>query len=533
MPAFDGSDWAFPYTSQRMPALAENMACTEQPLATQAALAALAAGGNAVDAAIAAGITLTVVAPCMNGIGGDVFAMVWDGARLHGLNASGRAPQAWTPEYFAKYSAMPARGWDSVTVPGAVSGWVALSRKFGKLPFGDLFEAAIRYARDGYLVTPIASRQWQTQIEDIKATPGFVEAFAPGGRAPAPGQRFICPGQAATLEELARTHGESFYHGALAGRIAAYAQATGGALTQADLAAHQVDWVEPISMPYQDISLHEIGPNGQGIGALMALGMLEAIDAHRLPLDSVDYFHAQIEAMRLALADLQRYVADSRHMREVTAPQLLDQAYLAARARDIDAGAARYPGPGLPLKGGTTYLTTADASGMMVSFIQSNFKGFGSGLVVPDTGIALHNRGWGFNLIPGHPNQVGPGKRPFHTIIPGFLMRGGQPLMSFGVMGGSLQAQGHVQVTTRIAHGQNPQAAVDAPRWRILEDNVTVLVEWNFPEAAIAGLRSKGHQVTVAPRFSDEFGGAQAIARLADGYLGASDHRKDGHAGGW
>src|SRR5690606_9122480 len=265
----------------------------------------------------------------------------------------------------------------------------------------------IRYARDGYLVTPIASRQWQTQIEDIKATPGFVEAFAPGGRAPAPGQRFICPGQAATLEELARTHGESFYHGALAERIAAYAQATGGALTQADLAAHQVDWVEPISMPYQDISLHEIGPNGLGIGALMALGTLEAADAHRLLLDAVYFFPAQIEAMKLALADLQRYVADSRHMREVTAPQLLVQAYLAARARDIDAGAARYPGPGLPLKGGTTYLTTADASGMMVSFIQSNFKGFGSGLVVPDTGIALHNRGWGFNLIPGHPNQVG------------------------------------------------------------------------------------------------------------------------------
>ena len=533
MPAFNGSNWDFPYTSQRMPALAENMACTEQPLATQAALRALAAGGNAVDAAIAAGITLTVVAPCMNGIGGDVFAIIWDGERLHGLNASGRAPAAWTPEYFAKYDAMPARGWDSVTVPGAVSGWVALSRKFGKLPFADLFESAIRYARDGYLVTPIASRQWEGQIEAIKHTPGFVEAFAPGGHAPKPGQRFICPGQAATLEDIARTEGESFYRGALAERIAAYAKATGGAITQADLAAHEVNWVDPISMAYQDISLHEIGPNGQGIGALMALGILDAMGAHLLPLDSTAYFHAQIEAMKLALADLQRYVADSRYMNEVGAQDLLNPDYLASRARDINTSTAQYPGPGLPLKGGTTYLTTADASGMMVSFIQSNFKGFGSGLVVPDTGIALHNRGWGFNLIPGHPNQVGPGKRPFHTIIPGMLMRDGKPLMSFGVMGGSLQAQGHMQVTARIAHGQNPQAVVDAPRWRILEDNVTVLVEWNFPEDAVKGLRDKGHKIVVAPRFSDEFGGAQAIARLAEGYLGASDHRKDGHAGGW
>ncbi|OZI18218.1 MULTISPECIES: gamma-glutamyltransferase family protein [Bordetella] len=533
MASFNGSQWDFPYTSQRMPVLAENVACTEQPLATQAALQAMAAGGNAVDAAIAAGIALTVVAPCMNGIGGDVFAIVWDGKQLHGLNASGRSPQAWTPEYFSKYDAMPARGWDSVTVPGAVSGWVALSRRFGKLPFADLFQAAIRYARDGYIVTPIVSRQWETQIADIKHTPGFVEAFAPGGHAPAPGQRFICKGQAATLEEIARTAGESFYRGALADRIAAYARATGGALTRDDLEAHEADWVEPISQQYQDIALHEIGPNGQGIGALMALGMLDAFGAPRLPVDSTEYFHAQIEAMKLALADMHRYVADSRYMHEVNAQALLDPGYLAARATEIDPAQARYPGPGLPLKGGTTYLTTADAGGMMVSFIQSNFKGFGSGLVVPDTGIALHNRGWGFNLLPGHPNQVGPRKRPFHTIIPGFLMRGGKPLMSFGVMGGSLQAQGHMQVASRIAHGQNPQAVVDAPRWRILEDNVTVLVEWNFPADVVAALRAKGHKIEVAPRFSDEFGGAQAIAKLHDGYVGASDHRKDGHAGGW
>lgn len=533
MPSFNGSDWTFPYTSLRMPVLAENVASTEQPLATQTALQVLAKGGNAVDAAVAAGITMTVVAPCMNGIGGDVFAMVWDGSKLHGLNASGRSPQAWTPEHFSKYTKMPARGWDSVTVPGTVSGWVALSKRFGKLPFGDLFDMAIRYARDGFIVTPIVSRQWEDQITDIKGAPGFAEAFAPGGQAPAPGQRFICPGQAATLEDIARTTGESFYRGALADRITAYASATGGTITKSDLAEHQVDWVEPISMSYQDISLHEIGPNGQGIGALMALGILDAVNAHSLPLDSTEYFHTQIEAMKLAFADIQQYVADSRYMNDVRGDDLLDKAYLACRARSLDPDKALYPGPGIPLKGGTTYLTTADAQGMMVSFIQSNFKGFGSGLVVPNSGIALHNRGWGFNLIAGHPNQVGPRKRPFHTIIPGFLMRNGEPLMSFGVMGGSLQAQGHMQVCARIAHGQNPQAVLDAPRWRILEDNVTVLVEWNFPSAAIEGLRRLGHKIVVAPRHSDEFGGAQAIAKLVDGYVGASDHRKDGHAGGW
>jgi gamma-glutamyltranspeptidase/glutathione hydrolase len=525
-------DWTFPYTSQRMPALAENMASTEQPLATQAALRMLSAGGNAVDAAIAAAATLTVVAPCMNGIGGDMFAIIWDGERLHGLNASGRSPAAWSREHFSRYEKMPKRGWDSVSVPGTVSGWAALSKRFGKLPFADLFEPAIKYARDGYLVTPIVSRQWQTQIADIKDVPGFAEAFAPGGRAPLPGERFICPGQADTLATIARTHGEDFYRGGIAARIVKYAQETGGAITAADLDEHRADWVEPIAASYGDLELHEIGPNGQGIGALMALGMLDAVGAASHELDSTTFFHYQLEAMKLAFADINEYVADSGHMNKVTAQHLLDRDYLRRRAQDIDPGKARFPGPGTPHDGGTTYLTTADAQGMMVSFIQSNFKGFGSGLVVPGSGIALHNRAWGFNLIPGHPNEVGPRKRPFHTIIPGFLMRGGKPLMSFGVMGGSLQAQGHLQVTARLAKHQNPQAIIDAPRWRILEDNVTVTVEWNFPQDVVQALRALGHKVDVEPRFSDNFGGAQAILKLDEGYLGASDHRKDGHAGG-
>jgi gamma-glutamyltranspeptidase/glutathione hydrolase len=420
-----------------------------------------------------------------------------------------------------------------VTVPGAVSGWRALSERFGKLPFDRLFEAAIRYARDGWIVSPIVSRQWEGQIADIKEMPGFAEAFARDGRAPQPGERFAFPAQAATLEAIAASGGEAFYRGALARAIADHARATGGLIDEEDLAEHRADWVETISTAYRGVELHEIGPNGQGIAALIALGILDSLDQPPPALDSTAFFHQQIEAMKLAFADVQQYVADPAHM-DVTAEQLLARDYLRQRARLLDPAKALFPGPGKPHSGGTTYLTTADQGGMMVSLIQSNFKGFGSGVVVPDTGIALHNRGWGFNLIPGHANEVGPRKRPFHTIIPGFLMEGGRPLMSFGVMGGSLQAQGHVQVTSRIAaYRQNPQAVVDAPRWRILEDNVRVMVEWNFPPEAVEGLRRLGHEVLVAPRFSDEFGGSQAIMRMAEGYLGASDHRKDGQAVGF
>ncbi len=524
------SFWDFPYASHRMPVLGENVVCTAQPLASTAALCVFAKGGNAVDAALAAAVALTVVEPAMNGIGGDLFAIIWDGKGLHGLNASGRSPAKWTREYFARYSAMPPRGWDSVTVPGVVSGWSELSKRFGTLPFEDLFESAIRYARDGYVVSPIASRQWQGQIADIKHIPGFAEAFAPGGGAPLPGQRFICPGQAATLETIARTGTQEFYHGALASRIAKHARETGGLITEEDLDGHQSDWDTPIATNYRGLSLHEIGPNGQGIGALIALGLLERCGHTPPPVDSTEFYHQQIEAMKLAFADIHRYVGDASAMVDISAEQLLDPKYLQERAKMINPGMASHPGPGNPHTGGTTYLTTADKSGLMVSLIQSNFGGFGSGIVIPDTGIAMHNRGKGFNLIPGHPNEVGPGKRPFHTIIPGFLTRGGKPLLSFGVMGGSMQAQGHVQVTSRIAEGQNPQVAIDAPRWRVMDDNFTVSVEWNFPVEAITGLKKLGHPITVAQKFSDDFGGSQAIMQMEDGYLGASDPRKDGQA---
>jgi gamma-glutamyltranspeptidase/glutathione hydrolase len=523
--------WSYPYPSQRMPLVAENVVATSQPLAAGAGLHMLAKGGNAVDAALATAITLTVVEPCMNGIGGDAFALVWDGKALHGLNASGRAPAAWTREHFSKYETMPMRGWDSVTVPGAVSAWRALSERFGSLPFEDLFEPALRYARDGFFVSHTVHRQWQSQIDLLIEQPGFRAAFAPDGRAPLPGEHFICPGQANTLDRIARSKGQDFYQGELASAIAEHARATGGLISEADLAAHQVDWVDPISMRYRDIELHEIGPSGQGIAALMALGMLERFDLWRDKSESALGVHLQIEAMKLAFADLHEYVAEPDRMTDVTTADLLDSAYLSKRSALIDPNRAAPARPGRPHSGGTVYLTACDRNGMMVSFIQSNFKGFGSGVVVPGTGIALHNRGYGFNLRAGHPNEVGPGRRPFHTIIPGFLMRDGKPLMSFGLMGGSMQAQGHVQMASRIAdQGLNPQAASDAPRWRVLDDNHGVIVEWNMPQSIIDGLIERGHPVTVAQRFDLEFGSAQLALRLENGaYVAASDHRKDGY----
>lgn len=519
--------WDFPYTSQRMPVLAGDVVSTSQPLASAAGLQMLTRGGNAVDAALATAIAMTVVEPCQNGIGGDMFALIWDGKTLHGLNASGRAPAAWTPEMFASEPEMPFRGWNSVTVPGTVSGWRALWEKFGSLPFEDLFQPALRYAREGYLVSPTVQRQWAVQVPQLASQPGFLESFAPHGRAPAIGERFICPGQADTLASIAKSKGDSFYHGELAAAIAAHARATGGLITEADLAAHTCEWVEPIRQKYRDIELCEIGPGGQGIGALMALGILQNFDLPAMEVDSAESVHLQLEAMKLAFADLYEHVADPAGMR-LTAEDLLDPAYLKRRAELIDPKRATIARPGQPHNGGTVYLTAADRNGMMVSFIQSNFKGFGSGVVVPGRGIALHNRGWGFSTKAGHANQVAPGKRPFHTIIPGFWMRDGQPLGSFGVMGGSMQAQGHVQMTSRLAdYAQNPQAALDAPRWRVHDDNVRVEVEWNFSDATKRGLADRGHDVSVGPRFSTEFGSGQVAYKIPGGYLAAADHRKD------
>jgi len=526
-------NWKFPYPSQRMPLLAKNVVATSQPLAAQAGLAMLAKGGNAVDAGLAAAITLTVVEPTSNGIGSDAYAILWDGQRLVGLNASGRAPAGWTPERFQGKSAMPTLGWDSVTVPGCVSAWVTLSKRYGKLPFETLFEAAIRYARESYMVSPITAVSWANQAVNLKKFSEFAWTFLPKNRAPHPGERFYCPQQAETLEEIASTRGESFYRGALAERIALASRADDGAMTTDDLAAHKCDWVDPISVEYRGYHLHEIPPNGQGIAALVALGILRHFDMASFPVDSADSLHLQIEAMKLAFADVWAQVGDPETMR-VTPAQMLDDAYLASRAKLIDMKRTHEHKAGdIPRGGGTIYLTAADERGMMLSYIQSNYMGFGSGIVVPGTGISLQNRGAGFSLERGHPNEVGPRKRPFQTIIPGFLTRDGQPVMSFGVMGGNMQAQGHIQMVIRLVdYNQNPQACSDAPRW-IVNYDYSVSVEDAMPAAVKEELARRGHRMVPSDRPMFGFGGAQLIHRLEDGYCAGSDHRKDGCAIGF
>jgi gamma-glutamyltranspeptidase/glutathione hydrolase len=524
--------WNFPYPSQRMPVLAKNVVATSQPLAAQAGLSMLARGGNAVDAGLAAAITLTVVEPTSNGIGSDAFAILWDGQRLVGLNASGRSPAGWTTERFAARQSMPTLGWDSVTVPGCVSAWVALSRRYGKLPFEALFEPAIRYARESFMVSPITAMSWARQAPSFKDMSEFCWTFLPKDRAPFPGERFYCPQQAETLEDIAATKGESFYRGALAERMALASRSDEGAMTQEDLAQHKCDWVDPISVEYRGYRLHEMPPNGQGIAALIALGILRHHDVASLPADSADSLHLQLEAMKLAFADTWRHVTDPAAM-EVTPAQMLDDAYLAARAKSIDMKRAADPVAGIPKGGGTIYLTAADERGMMLSFIQSNYMGFGSGVVVPGTGISMQNRGAGFTLRRGHPNDVGPRKRPFQTIIPGFLTRDGQPVMSFGVMGGNMQPQGHLQMIVRLAdYNQNPQACSDAPRW-IVNPDFSVSVEDQVPAAVKEELARRGHRIVPSDRPQFGFGGAQLIHRLDDGYCAASDHRKDGCAIGY
>jgi gamma-glutamyltranspeptidase/glutathione hydrolase len=519
-----------------MPVMAANVVATSQPLAAEAGLNMLRQGGNAVDAAVAAAITLTVVEPTANGIGSDGFALIWDGKELHGLNASGRAPLAWTPEYIAgKYpdlKTMPERGIDTVTIPGAVSQWVALAERFGRLPFAKLFAPAIHYARKGFLLSPITAASWAQQVAVIEE-PDFRREFAPTGQAPAPGSSWTFPEQAETLAEIAASRGESFYLGTLAAKMVAHARALGGVHTLEDFARHRADWVTPISTCYHDVRLHEIPPNGQGLAALICLGILRHFGLKHYPVDSADSIHLQIEAMKLAFADTLRYLSDPASM-DIPAEALLDAAYLKSRAALIRIDRAGKPVHGIPSRGGTVYLSTADESGMMVSLIQSNFLGFGSGIVVPGTGISLQNRGYSFVRTPGHANCVGPGKRPYQTIIPGFLTDlSGRPLLSFGVMGAHMQPQGHVQMVTRICdYGQNPQTASDAPRWLVGTDGRIGLEE---PLAGWVGaeLQRRGHTLAPAEAVQGAFGGAQLIWRTEGGYIAGSDHRKDGQAVGF
>lgn len=520
---------------QRKPVLGRNCVATSQPLATQAGLEALAKGGNAIDAALSAAITLTVVEPTMNGIGGDAFALVWHNKTLHGLNGCGRAPAAWSPEWFKGQTTMPERGWHSVTVPGQVAAWADLSERFGQLPFEALFEAAIRYATEGFPVSPVIARQWQNFAPIMQSHPGFVEAFMPGGKVPQAGDIWSFAEQAQTLRDIAATRGRSFYEGDLARKIDAFAALHGAALCVADLAQHKSEWVKPIHTRIHDVDVHEIPPNGQGVAALMVLGILQQAGYEQAAPGSALRTHLEIEAMRLAFADLYAHVAEPVHMQMKT-DDLLNPIYLKQRAALINRDQSSQFVAGSPKVGGTVYLCTADAQGNMVSYIQSNFNGFGSGVVVPGTGIAFQNRGFGFELTPGHPNLVAGGKRPMHTIIPAFMTRGDKPLMAFGVMGGNMQSQGHVQITLRtVIDGLNPQAAIDAPRWRVLDDGQLTL-ESHWPAHIVEGLQKRGHNPQVLGTDSIDFGCAQAVALHSNQngqavYVGGSDPRRDGLAG--
>jgi gamma-glutamyltranspeptidase/glutathione hydrolase len=533
-----------PYTSTRLPVFARNIVSTSHPLAAQAGLRILWQGGNAVDAAIAAAAVLTIVEPVSCGLGSDAFCILWDGKALHGLNASGRAPQAWTPDYFQKKygpDAMqpPKRGIDSVTVPGAVASWVAMSERFGKLPFADLMQSAIEIAERGYLLSVVVQEKWAAPVDELRSQPGFTEHFLPRGRAPQVGELFQFPAAARGLRAIANTKGQAFYGGEIAHALEKFSNAHGGNLKASDFAAYQADWVTPISQNYRGHTLHEIPPNGQGIAALITLGILGNFDLAALALDGVDSQHLQIEAMKLAFADVYRYVADEASM-EVTAQQMLDPSYLKQRAALIDMKKAQDFKAGNPAKGGTIYLTAADENGMMVSFIQSNYMGFGSGCVEPEFGISLQNRGHAFAVRTGglNPaNLVAPGKRPFHTIIPAFLTKDGQPVMSYGVMGANMQPQGHVQTLVRMLdYQQNPQTACDAPRWRYNE-GLVINVESAMDPHTVKGLQALGHQMEVINDSYQDFGSGQFIWRMGDpkvqGYVAASDSRRDGLVAGF
>ena len=521
----------YPYPSGRRVIMGKRGAvATSQPLAVMAGMEMLMAGGNAVDAAVAMAIALTVVEPTSNGIGGDAFALVWDG-KLHGLNASGKSAKSLTTEAFTGMDKIPQTGWLPVTVPGAVSAWRKLSEKWGKLPFEQLFSPAIRYAEEGFPVSPITAQLWQ-RAERIflpltsPECQHFKQVFFPNNRAPVAGEVWGSELHGKTLRAIASSGGESFYQGEIAQQIANFAADTGGVLTTDDLANHQADWVEPISTNYRDLTVWEIPPNGQGIAALIALNILEGFDLAKYPRESVESYHLQIEAMKLAFADVRRHVCDPKFM-EVSVKSLLDKDFAAAQRNLITDKAIPLAKPGLP-QGGTVYLAASDGE-LMVSLIQSNFEGFGSGVLVPETGIALHNRGIGFCLEAGHPNQIAGGKRPYHTIIPGFLTKGDRPLGPFGVMGGPMQPQGHLQVVVNMVdYGMNPQAALDAPRWNFVSGN-RVLLEEAVSQEIVKALVEKEHQVQVT-KDTYLFGKGQIILHQGNVLLAASEPRSDGMA---
>ncbi|MBW7896825.1 MAG: gamma-glutamyltransferase [Opitutaceae bacterium] len=532
------------------------MAATSHPLATQVALDVLKAGGSAVDAAIAANAALGLMEPTGNGIGGDLFAIVWDAEtkKLHGLNASGRSPLGldratlMTEVEKLGRSTIPPRGLLPISVPGTVDGWFELHGKFGRLPMAEVLAPAIRYAREGFPVTEYIAYLWGHGVQAAQEDqfPGaFLQTFAPAGAAPRKGEIFRNPDLAATYELLATQGRDAFYRGPVAEKIDAFMREHGGWLRKVDLEKHTSTWVEPVSVNYRGYDVYELPPNGQGIAALQMLNILEGYDLAAMGFNSPDALHVMIEAKKLAFEDRAKFYADPEFSK-IPLKGLLSKAYAAERRALINPDrAGRTYDAGNPAlhDGDTIYLCTADAAGNMVSLIQSNYRGMGSGIVVPGTGFGLQDRGEMFTLQEGHANDYAPGKRPFHTIIPAFVMKDGRPWLAFGVMGGSMQPQGHVQILVNlIDHGMNLQEAGDAARWQHLgstdyhtgkmRTGGTVQVETGITWATVRELQRRGHNVTHG---GGGFGGYQGIARDHEHgtWTGASESRKDGHAAGY
>ena len=511
---------------------------TSQPLASAAGLQVLQSGGNAVDAAVTAAAVLAVVEPTMTGVGGDVFAIVYDARtrRLHGLNSSGRAgARADAAALIEKgITSMPADGVYPITVPGAVAGWAALLEQHGSITLGRALEPAIRYARDGFAVSEIIAAQWAAAASRLDRDAAAV--FLPSGRAPRPAELFRNPDLARTLELIARDGANAVYQGPIGGAIARDNAARGGFLTAGDFAAHCADWVDPISTTYRGYELYELPPNTQGFVALEMLNILEGYDVASLGHNSADYLHRVAEAKRIAFADRGAFLADPELVPASTLAALVSKDYAATRRREIDDGrvsrqfspAAAFAGRD---RGDTVYLAAADGQGNIISFINSLFSDFGSGIVTPGTGVMLHNRGLGFTLEQGHPNRLAPGKRPLHTLVPAFLMKDGKPLMAFGVMGGDNQAQAHAQIVVNVVDfGMNVQEAGDAPRVRHLDEGLAV--ERGIAPEVLTSLHARGH-VLLDGRGA--VGGYQAVMidPVSGVLMGGSDPRKDGQAVGY
>ena len=560
MPPFPNT---LPYATSREPVYAANCVATSQPLAAQAGIEMLRLGGNAFDAAVATAAALTVVEPTSNGIGSDAFAILWAGGGLHALNASGKSPALLTEDEasrrFAGMSRIPFYGWQGVTTPGCVSAWTQINERFGFLPLTTVLRPAIEYARNGFPLSPQTSYYWNRAFngysQGLEESPAVFQAwfdtFAPNGAAPTTGDLIRLPHHADTLQAIAETNGRAYYEGELADAIDAASREQGGLLRNADLAEHEPEWVRTVTADYMGWTLHEIPPNGQGITACIAAELMTRHRERWADLDADDprNLHLQIEAIKAAFSDTSRYVADERFM-PFRPEAMLDARYLDRRAQEIDPNAANIWKHGTPAGGGTVYLCAADTHGNMISFIQSNYTGFGSGVVVPNTGIALQNRGCNFVLDDTddgspHPNRPGPRKRPYHTIIPAFVTEtdatgNEKPVMAYGVMGGFMQPQGHLQVLHRLrAHHQNPQAALDAPRFRWDEGN-TVRIEPGFDPYVYQRLREMGHDVTESDARTVSHGRGQIIWQLQAPtgdtppvYVAASDQRADGQAVGF